>query len=45
VRALRSAARAHDRAAAVAWDVFRPFPLASDVADIVRDAFAPRNLG
>ncbi|MFE9924849.1 methyltransferase domain-containing protein [Streptomyces sp. NPDC005774] len=43
VRALRSAARAHDRAAAAAWDVFRPFPLASGVADVVLDVFAPRN--
>ncbi|MGW1169363.1 methyltransferase domain-containing protein [Streptomyces sp. NPDC002550] len=43
VRALRSAARAHERAAAVAWDVFRPFPLASGVADVVLDVFAPRN--
>ncbi|CAL9563746.1 23S rRNA (guanine(748)-N(1))-methyltransferase [Streptomyces sp. enrichment culture] len=42
-RALRSAARAHDRAAAVAWDVFRPFPLAGKVADVVLDVFAPRN--
>ena len=43
VRALRSAARAHERAAAVAWDVFRPFPLASGVAEVVLDVFAPRN--
>ncbi|MFI5683664.1 putative RNA methyltransferase [Streptomyces sp. NPDC051636] len=43
VRALRSAARAHERAAAAAWDVFRPFPLASGVADVVLDVFAPRN--
>ncbi|NUQ97162.1 MAG: methyltransferase domain-containing protein [Streptomyces sp.] len=43
VRALRSAARAHDRAAAVAWDVFRPFPVADGVADVVLDVFAPRN--
>jgi len=43
VRALRSAARAHERAAAVAWDVFRPFPLADGVADVVLDVFAPRN--
>ncbi|MFF5496882.1 methyltransferase domain-containing protein [Streptomyces aquilus] len=43
VRALRAAARAHDRAAAVAWDVFRPFPLADGVADVVLDVFAPRN--
>jgi 23S rRNA (guanine745-N1)-methyltransferase len=43
VRALRVAARAHDRAAAAAWDVFRPFPLADGVADVVLDVFAPRN--
>ncbi|MER6084139.1 methyltransferase domain-containing protein [Streptomyces sp. NPDC001833] len=43
VRALRSAARAHARAAAAAWDVFRPFPLATAAADVVLDVFAPRN--
>ncbi|GGU34679.1 putative RNA methyltransferase [Lentzea flava] len=43
VRALRSAARAHARAAAASWDVFRPFPLADAVADVVLDVFAPRN--
>ncbi|MFG3098534.1 methyltransferase domain-containing protein [Streptomyces sp. NPDC048202] len=43
VRALRSAARTHDRAAAVAWDVFRPFPLADEAADVVLNVFAPRN--
>ncbi|GAA3805570.1 putative RNA methyltransferase [Streptomyces chiangmaiensis] len=43
VRALRSAVRAHERAAAATWDVFRPFPLADDVADVVLDVFAPRN--
>ncbi|POX52873.1 methyltransferase type 11 [Streptomyces sp. Ru72] len=43
VRALRSAARAHDRAAAATWDVFRRFPLADEVADVVLDVFAPRN--
>ncbi|MEU5091592.1 putative RNA methyltransferase [Streptomyces sp. NPDC021356] len=43
VRALRSAARAHDRAAAATWDVFRPFPLAGAGADVVLDVFAPRN--
>ncbi|MEW2289579.1 methyltransferase domain-containing protein [Streptomyces sp. NPDC047841] len=42
-RALRSAARAHDRAAAVAWDAFRPFPLADRAADVVLNVFAPRN--
>ncbi|WP_051831692.1 putative RNA methyltransferase [Streptomyces violens] len=43
VRALRSAARVHERAAAAAWDVFRPFPLADGVADVVLNVFAPRN--
>ncbi|SNX65969.1 23S rRNA m(1)G-748 methyltransferase [Streptomyces sp. TLI_55] len=43
VWALRSAARAHDRAAAAAWDAFRPFPLADGVADVVLNVFAPRN--
>ncbi|MGR6968269.1 methyltransferase domain-containing protein [Streptomyces cynarae] len=43
VRALRSAARAHERAAAASWDVFRPFPLADGTADVVLDVFAPRN--
>jgi 23S rRNA (guanine745-N1)-methyltransferase len=43
VRALRSAARVHPRAAAIAWDVFRPFPLADGVADILLNVFAPRN--
>jgi 23S rRNA (guanine745-N1)-methyltransferase len=43
VRALRSAARVHDRAAAVAWDVFRLFPLVDRAADVVLDVFAPRN--
>lgn len=41
--ALRTAARAHPRAAAATWDVFRPFPLASGSADLVLDVFAPRN--
>ncbi|WP_409468352.1 putative RNA methyltransferase [Streptomyces sp. HC307] len=43
VRALRSSARAHERAAAASWDVFRPFPLADGVADVVLNVFAPRN--
>ncbi|MFF4956309.1 putative RNA methyltransferase [Streptomyces sp. NPDC001222] len=43
VRALRSATRAHDRAAAVTWDVFRPFPLAEGAADVLLNVFAPRN--
>ncbi|MFI9625047.1 putative RNA methyltransferase [Streptomyces sp. NPDC052042] len=43
VRALRMAIRSHARAAAVTWDVFRPFPLADGVVDVVLDVFAPRN--
>ncbi|GHH70229.1 ubiquinone biosynthesis protein [Streptomyces sulfonofaciens] len=43
VRALRSAARAHERAATATWDVFRPFPLADGAVDVVLDVFAPRN--
>ncbi|MGW3235742.1 putative RNA methyltransferase [Streptomyces olivaceus] len=43
VRALRSAARSHERAAAASWDVFRPFPLADQVVDVVLNVFAPRN--
>lgn len=27
----------------MAWDVFRPFPLADGAADVVLDVFAPRN--
>ncbi len=42
-RALRSAARAHPRAAAASWDVFRPFPLVGQGVDVVLDVFAPRN--
>ncbi len=42
-RALRSAARAHARAAAATWDVFRPFPLRDGAADVVLNVFAPRN--
>jgi 23S rRNA (guanine745-N1)-methyltransferase len=43
VRALRATARAHERAAAAGWDVFRPLPLADAMADVVLDVFAPRN--
>ncbi|MFY1677161.1 putative RNA methyltransferase [Streptomyces sp. WMMC905] len=42
VRALRSAARAHPRAAAASWDVFRPFPLVDRTVDVMLDVFAPR---
>ncbi|MFF0224827.1 putative RNA methyltransferase [Streptomyces sp. NPDC004629] len=41
--ALRSAARAHPRAAAASWDVFRPFPLVDQAVDVMLDVFAPRN--
>lgn len=41
--ALRAAARAHERAAAATWDVFRPFPIESERVDVVLDVFAPRN--
>ncbi|MFJ3404032.1 putative RNA methyltransferase [Promicromonospora sp. NPDC090134] len=41
--ALRTAAKTHDRAAAATWDVFRPFPIASEQVDVVLDVFAPRN--
>ncbi len=43
VRALRSAARAHERAAAASWDVFRTFPLMDQAADVMLNVFAPRN--
>jgi 23S rRNA (guanine745-N1)-methyltransferase len=43
VRAARSTAKAHARAAAATWDVFRPLPLADGVADVVLNVFAPRN--
>ena len=43
VHALRSTARAHQRAAAATWDVFRPFPIADGMVDVVLDVFAPRN--
>lgn len=43
VRALRFAARAHQRAAAASWDVFTRFPLQDDSVDLVLDVFAPRN--
>jgi 23S rRNA (guanine745-N1)-methyltransferase len=45
VAALRRAARAHPRAAAVGWSVWEPWPLASGSAGLVLDVFAPRNPG
>jgi 23S rRNA (guanine745-N1)-methyltransferase len=41
--ALRRAARAHDRIAAVACDAWRPLPVCDDVAALVVSVFAPRN--
>jgi 23S rRNA (guanine745-N1)-methyltransferase len=41
--ALRRAARAHPRIAAVGCDVWRPLPLRDSVADLVLTIFAPRN--
>ncbi|WP_454854252.1 putative RNA methyltransferase [Promicromonospora soli] len=41
--ALRVAAKAHARAAAATWDVFRPFPIGSERVDVLLDVFAPRN--
>ncbi|MFC7527965.1 putative RNA methyltransferase [Actinoplanes sp. GCM10030250] len=41
--ALRRAARAHPRAAAVLADLWRPFPIADDSAAVILNVFAPRN--
>ena len=41
--ALRRAARAHPRAAAVLTDLWRPLPIADGVADVVLNVFSPRN--
>jgi 23S rRNA (guanine745-N1)-methyltransferase len=41
--ALRRAVRAHPKIAAVACDVWQPFPLRSGVVDLVLNVFAPRN--
>jgi 23S rRNA (guanine745-N1)-methyltransferase len=41
--ALRRAVRAHDRAAAVGADVWKPLPLRDGIATIVLSVFAPRN--
>ncbi|MEU3190410.1 putative RNA methyltransferase [Streptomyces sp. NPDC006992] len=43
--ALRRAARAHPRAGAASWDVWRPFPVRDGCADVVLNVFAPRNGG
>lgn len=41
--ALRRAARAHPRAAAVGWDLREPLPVRDDVCGLVLVVFAPRN--
>ncbi|WP_369200569.1 putative RNA methyltransferase [Streptomyces sp. PU-14G] len=41
--ALRRAARAHPRAGAASWDVWRPFPVRDGRVDAVLNVFAPRN--
>jgi 23S rRNA (guanine745-N1)-methyltransferase len=41
--ALRRAARAHERIAAVACDAWRPLPVRDNVAALVISVFAPRN--
>ncbi|MBO8188437.1 putative RNA methyltransferase [Streptomyces spirodelae] len=43
--ALRRAARAHPRAGAASWDVWRPFPVRDNCVDLVLNVFAPRNGG
>jgi 23S rRNA (guanine745-N1)-methyltransferase len=42
--ALRRAARAHPAIGAVAWDLWRAWPLGDQVADVIINIFAPRNL-
>jgi 23S rRNA (guanine745-N1)-methyltransferase len=41
--ALRRAARAHPRAAAVLADLWRPLPVTDESASVILDVFAPRN--
>lgn len=41
--ALRRAARAHPRAGAVVWDVWRPWPVRTGAVAVLLDVFAPRN--
>nr|WP_042183393.1 methyltransferase domain-containing protein [Kibdelosporangium sp. MJ126-NF4]CEL15487.1 Ribosomal RNA large subunit methyltransferase A [Kibdelosporangium sp. MJ126-NF4]CTQ92111.1 Ribosomal RNA large subunit methyltransferase A (EC 2.1.1.51) [Kibdelosporangium sp. MJ126-NF4] len=42
--ALRRAARAHPGIGAVAWDLWKPWPLQPRSADVIMNIFAPRNL-
>ncbi|MEU3271726.1 putative RNA methyltransferase [Saccharomonospora sp. NPDC006951] len=41
--ALRKAAKAHPRAGAIGWNLWEPWPVADNVADVVLNVFAPRN--
>jgi 23S rRNA (guanine745-N1)-methyltransferase len=41
--ALRRAARAHPGIGAVTWDLWQPWPLLSQSADVILNIFAPRN--
>lgn len=41
--ALRATARAHPRAEAAGWDVWRPWPVRTGCAHLVLNVFAPRN--
>lgn len=41
--ALRRAARAHPRALAASWDVWRPLPVPDRAVDLLLNVFAPRN--
>jgi 23S rRNA (guanine745-N1)-methyltransferase len=41
--ALRRAARAHPRAGAVLWDVWRPLPVRDGAISVLLNVFAPRN--
>ena len=41
--ALRRAARAHQRAGAVGWDVWRPLPVRDGALSLLLNVFAPRN--
>ncbi len=43
VAGLRRAARSHERAGAVGWDIWQPWPLADGSASVVLNVFAPRN--
>lgn len=42
-RALRRAARAHPKIGAAVWNLWQPWPVADDAADVLLNVFAPRN--